>query len=338
MPPLPMHPGRIIPLTGPYEPRILVTQHPTDHPRFYGELIQWTADHVPEFARLFYVADLPARLIPWPQIALHTAWLQDPVQAWSRETYEHELRIAAACDRMGIPILNRVERLTNAGKHRAAEIMRSVGLNVPASALITDADEFRRTLMGLRPPLLVREDWAHWGPMARAETADEARSIDLSRYTRPVAKEIIDARDPRDGLYRKYRFLVAGRVGVPQHLQVSESWITRGEGRVISRRTRDEELAYINSSDPLAPQFHEAARAMGLDFVAFDYGRAADGRPIVWEANPFPHFRLAKAETRYRNSAIHRSYAAMLRMYLDAGAIPASKASAEAIDSFLLGA
>ena len=42
----------------------------------------------------------------------------------------------------------------------------------------------------------------------------------------------IAVRDPRDGLYRKYRFVAARDYGVPRHLIVSRHWEVHARQRV----------------------------------------------------------------------------------------------------------
>ncbi|MDX2143504.1 MAG: hypothetical protein SFV19_09125, partial [Rhodospirillaceae bacterium] len=125
-----------------------------------------------------------------------------------------------------------------------------------------------------------------------------------------------------DGLFHKYRYFAAGAVGVSQHLQVSADWITRGSNRVLTDATRAAELVYIAAPDPHHARFQAARAALKLDMVAFDYGYDQAGEVVVWEANPFAHIQFARTTTTYRNVALHRSVAAMLRLYLDTAGLP----------------
>jgi hypothetical protein len=61
------------------------------------------------------------------------------------------------------------------------------------------------------------------------------------------------------------------------------------------RRALFEELSARARSLPDAAEFERAAAALDLDFVAFDCSRLADGKPIIWEANPYPYFQRLKA-------------------------------------------
>jgi hypothetical protein len=71
--------------------------------------------------------------------------------------------------------------------------------------------------------------------------------------------------------------------------------------------------------------------------VAFDYGYKPDGTMIVWEANPFPTFKFASQRLTYRNPAMHRTMAAILRMYLSAADLPIPAALEDAIALDLAG-
>lgn len=307
---------------------ILVVRHPVIQPRFYDVVIDWAREHAPECVALMEVRDLPLGEVG-PDVRVLVPWLQDPVQAWSPQTYDHMSRVIALCDKRGIPVVNRVERLTFAGKVVAAGLIGSVGLRTPRMALVTDPASFRRDFHGLALPMFIREDWAHGGAMVRADTPEEARAIPFGAFKRPAAVQIVDVRDPADGLHYKYRYLACGEIGVSHHLQASEHWITRGENRVLNDTTRARELEYISRQDPLHERFQAARRVLGLDFAAFDYGYAPDGAAVVWEVNPFPRIQFGRSTTAYRNHAVHRSVAAMLKMYLDlAGAAASPKLEA----------
>ena len=342
------------------EPRFLVVRHARRKRHFYDVVLDWVAQHFPRLRTLFDVWDLPdetARdfphrpdLLVWRRLAglakrlvrrdraplrllrgglpahsdyrLHLAWLQDPVEQWSTATHARACGLAAECDSRGIPVINRVDRLTNAAKATAARLITAAGIRTPRMAVIHDAAEFRETRLGLPLPLFVREDWGHCGRMWRADTPAEVRRLPLAKLKRPVAVEIVDVRDPRDGLCRKYRYVAAGEVGVSHHVQASSDWITRGDNRVVTDATRAEELDYITRPDPYHAELQRARRALGLEMIAFDYGLTQSGELILWEANPFPHIKFSKRLLAYRNAALHRTLLAILHLYLTTAGLP----------------
>jgi hypothetical protein len=309
--------------------RILIARHPTFKGGFYDCVLKWLAQNHPRLCDLFQPIDYPNKVADYSQFALHVPWLQDPVQAWSQETYDWADSIAAECDKRGIPVNNRVDRLLNAAKFAGAQTMRSVGIHTPRMALIDDPAEFRRTLLGMTLPLFLRENWGHWSKIFRADTMEEVQALPIEDFKRPLAVEVIDVRDPRDGLYRKYRYIAAGDIGVSHHMQISSEWITRGENRVYTDVTRKNELDYVARPDPHHELFQRARKAMGLDFVAFDYAYDPTGRMVTWEANPFPIVKLSQYKLIYRNHAIHRTIRAMVAMYLRQAGLPVPEQMAQ---------
>ena len=295
--------------------RFLVVHHPSKQPFMYDALLDWLAAYHPDVRALFELHLLPCAVRDWSRYALHIPWLQDPVEAWSPVTYRLATRLAAACDRHGVPVVNRVDRLANAAKSAGSERIASAGFRTPRMARISDPEEFRRTLLGIPLPLFVREDEGHGGPMLRADTEEEACALPVRSFRRPVAVELVDVRDA-DGLYRKYRYVVAGDAGVRQSLHVSREWAARGAATEFTEELRDEEVAYLEGPEPEHARFVEATRALGLDFVAFDYSLDLSGRVVVWEANPFPFLHFVGGRRRYRGAATERAFAAMVALYL----------------------
>jgi len=297
--------------------RFLVVRDASRIPEFYDVILSWLEDHLPELRGLFELRVLPCRVSDWSPYALHIPWLQDPVESWSPRAYDRACRLADECDRRGIPVVNRVERLGNAMKLEAARRLSHAGIPTPAMRLIEDHREFRATRYGLKLPLFVREDAGHGGLMLRADTDGELRVLPLERFRRPIAIEVIDVRSPEDGLCRKFRYVVAGRLGIPHHMQATEGWITRGTIRAHTTATRAQEEAYVSRPDPRHELFQRARQTLELDLVAFDYGFDQRGRFVVWEANPYPHFHMPRGRLSYLAPAMDRTLAAVVHLYLE---------------------
>ncbi|RZA15161.1 MAG: hypothetical protein EOP93_17415 [Lysobacteraceae bacterium] len=301
---------------------ILILRHSREARHFYDVVLAWVQANAPECLEHIAICDLPLDVLELHGVRLVVPWLQDPVQAWSPRVYRAMDALARRCEESGAAMINPVARLTHAGKAEAARRIAATGLRTPRMSLVTEPDAFREDFGGLPFPLFVREDWGHGGPMLRADDAAQARALPLETLRRPVAVELVDVRDPRDGLYAKYRYFAAGDRGVAHHLQVSRDWITRGGGRVFDDAARERELAYIAAQDPHHERLQAARRALELDIVALDYGHDREGRVVVWEANPFPHVQFGRNTSRYRNHAIHRTIAAMLAEYLVRAGLP----------------
>lgn len=300
----------------------LIVHHKSKYRGFYDVVLDWISLNLPEQRGLFEVHTLPWQL---PQNRHHDVmipWLQDPVEQWCKRTYDQALRLTRECDLKNVPVVNRPERLARAGKFSGAQLMGGVGVRTPRVARIDDAEKFRKDFLGFSFPFFVREDCGHGGKMVRADTPAEARAISLHRFAEPVVIELIDLPDARDGFYRKYRYVMAGDWGVPHHLQVSTHWITRGEKRVINETTRAQELAYVESPCLHHDAFQRARQALGLDFLAFDYSLDSEGKPVVWEANPYPYLHFSRRELIYRNEAMHRTMAILVAFYFQRANLP----------------
>ncbi len=292
--------------------RFLIVRHPMNRVGFYDVVIDWVAERLPELLGHFELRLLPCRISDWSPYVLHVPWLQDPVEHWSEVAFRQANQVAAECDARGVPIINRVDRLTNAAKSTGSELIARAGIRTPRIIPIRDADELRETRYGLELPLLVREDWGHQGPIVRVETERELADLDLARLSRPVAVELIDVRSA-DGLYRKYRYLAAGDDGAPLHLHAQRDWLVRGSG---CAHDEAEERAFLDRPDPNAARLQEARRHLDLDFVAFDYSYDRAGELVVWEANPFPYLHFARRRRRYRTPTLERALALIVTLYL----------------------
>jgi hypothetical protein len=310
----------------------LVVHHKSMYRGFYDVVLDWVSLNLPAQRGLFEL-----RALPWslPKGHHHTViipWLQDPVEQWCRRTYDQALQLTNECDLQKVQVLNRPERLARAGKFSGARLMGEAGLRTPRVSRIDDAGQFKKDFLGFSFPFFVREDCGHGGKMIRADTPTAARAVPFHRFQNPVAIQLIDLPDARDGFYRKYRYVVAGDFGVPHHLQVSTQWITRGGNRVINETTRAQEIAYIETPSAHHDAFRRARQALGLDFVAFDYSLDSEGAPVVWEANPYPFLHFSRRELTYRNEAMHRTMAILVAHYFQRANLPAPPKLAEYLE------
>ncbi|HRK20744.1 MAG TPA: hypothetical protein PLX06_02995 [Fimbriimonadaceae bacterium] len=297
-------------------PKILVLRHRLRDPAFYDQFLHWLVFHYPDTAEHFFIHDLPDPIPDNPRYCLLVPWLQDPVEQWSPTTFQQVVALSELLGQRGIRTVNRLENQANSSKCRASEIIRSVGFRTPRMVLIQDVKAFLAT-PNLPFPFIVRENEGHRGPMIRVTCGAELERVPWKELFCPVAVEFVDVADPNDGLYRKFRYTVCGQYGVSHHMVVSENWITHGDNRLISDTSREEELEYLRQEDPHREAFFKAAAAMELDLLAFDYGYDREGRPVVWEANPYPSIQFGVSDTIYRNAARHRTFRCMLAMYLD---------------------
>jgi hypothetical protein len=296
--------------------RFLVVRYARKYPLYYEVILNWMAANFPRQRQRFELRTLPLDVRDWTPYVLHIPWIQDPVRSWSVRVFEQANRIADECGRRGIGVVNPVAAKENTTRVQMANLLGRAGVPVPRTVRIDDADRFAADWGGLRLPLFIREECGHRHTFYRVDAPEDLVRIPWRRLAQPVATEIIDARDPRDGIYRKFRYIAAGDWGCLLHVQFSSHWITRGENMIINEQTRAEELAHLEAPDPNHEQLQRARIALGLDFVAFDYGYDSGGRLMVWEANPMPFLHFGSSRIAHRTATMHRIMAALLRLYL----------------------
>lgn len=254
---------------------------------------------------------------PIPDLAgvdLVASWLQDPCDN-NPDIFGRACALEAMCDAVGVPIVNRPSVLPRSRKSVTAQLLRESGLNlrVPDMQLLCPGVPCTLPL-----PYFVRQDASHAGVLFRADTLEDASTsvfVDrIAKMREPVAVEYIET--AREGIYWKYRYTVAGAVGVPLHLQLSTAWVTRGEDRLFTDEAVAAERHYVGQPANCMPALNAAARVLGFEFCAFDYTHDCDGRLTVWEVNPLPHLHLiGRADRDYRDDATRRTLDAVADLY-----------------------
>ena len=299
--------------------RILVVRQPDHQATYNNYYLYWISQNVPEARPLFETHYLPCEISDWSRYALFLPWLQDPLQQRFPDVYKLAKPLEAQCQQHGVPVMNPIDNLSNSIKSIAAEKIRSVGIRTAKTIRITDPEAFKRDLAGLTVPFFIREDCVHGSSTFFVKTLDDVKNIPFENYQAPIAVEFIDTRSP-DGLYRKFRYFAMGDEGVPGPLMISNSWEVRDNNhRVINDAIIAEEIAYFSGSDPNHDMLQKARKALGFDFMAFDYSYDANGEMIVWEPNPFPVIWGAHDEVpekRYQLPSMDRIYTALLNYHL----------------------
>jgi len=54
--------------------------------------------------------------------------LQDPVENWSPRAHRWSVALAAECDQRGIPVINRVDRISNSVKPVGVRLIAGAGI------------------------------------------------------------------------------------------------------------------------------------------------------------------------------------------------------------------
>lgn len=302
-----------------YPKRILVVRQ-SDYQETYNDyFLYWVSQHFPEAANLFDLYYLPCEIPNWDRYALFLPWLQDPLKERFPHIYKYAKELETQCLKYNVPIINPVDKHSNSIKSVAAQIIRSVGIRTAQTIPIIDPEDFKKTLGGLSTPFFIREDWIHGSKTYFIQHPDELQNVPFNKFIAPIAVEFIDTKG-EDGLYRKYRYFAIGDEGIPGPLMVSRSWEVRHHERILDETLMAEEIAYFSGEDLNHQQLQEARKALGFDYMAFDYSYDSQGNIVVWEPNPFAV--IWSSRQAYQMPSINRIYTALLKFYLERAQIP----------------
>jgi hypothetical protein len=295
-------------------PRIVIASEPIAARHFYWYFLEWLGDERPALRRQIRVGRVPCRL-PASATLFH-AWVQDPVVERDPRLYAQLAWMEAECAARGIAVIHPAAVLSHSRREVICERLGRVGVRTPRIAGVDATFDAHRG--GLCLPLVVRRPWGHDAGMRRLDTeaqfsawwADERRDP-----TAWVASEYVDVRDP-DGLYRKYRYVMAGCHGVPRHLIMSPKWEVRPVDRIRTPAAEEEELAFVKGGCPHHELFDAARRSLDFEIAAFDYSYDSNRELVVWEVNPYPDLAVPSGPAgEYLRPAVHKSYAILADYY-----------------------
>lgn len=264
---------------------------------------------------------------PPPDLSLARAvvfWLADPLRELYPACFEEARAIAAAARGAGARVVNAPEALSNTIKSVQSERWQTAGLPAALARAFRTSAELDHLLENATFPVIIRPDRLH----AQRSTFycasfDGARAVASTFELFPgVVLPFIDTRegfrDSQPGtiwarFFHKKRALVLGDQVVPNHVFFSthpicglkRSTFARymGRGRHWSRLARirptDRAVLAVDNAFWREPPEHVevllgATRALALDIAAIDYSTTADGRVMLWEANPY--FEMPKPE------------------------------------------
>jgi tetratricopeptide (TPR) repeat protein len=222
------------------------------------------------------------------------------------------------------PVINSPHLVRRSG--RAANAGRLAGLPgvVAARVATVEKSEVERAAQTFCFPLLLRSPGYHTG--RNFIKADDHAALKVALRELPgrglLLMEFLNASDPA-GWARKYRvMLIAGQL-YPLHLAISRDWkvhyFTAAMAEQPSHRL-EEEAFLVDMPSVLGPSAITAlthiCQALELDYAGVDFGLAADGRLLLFEANATMVINPAGPEQMwdYRRPAVDRALAAARAM------------------------
>jgi hypothetical protein len=226
---------------------------------------------------------------------------QDPLGPLYPRVYAYALELERACDDAGVPLLGRPEPLSRTCKSRQLLLLRRAGLRAPRAVRIA---HWRDALGGelVRFPLVLRYDCGHAsedegfaGPFRSPQELLDARLPERDAWPARrglaglAAVEFLE-HERRDGLFRKYRVWAFGGEVVRGNFGLVRTWFghsTLDEDKAVFMGEMVEHLR-SQASDEERELALAAVRATGVDLAVIDYSFAPDGRPMVFDVNPYP--------------------------------------------------
>ncbi|MGH7582384.1 MAG: hypothetical protein ACREL5_04055 [Gemmatimonadales bacterium] len=143
-----------------------------------------------------------------------------------------------------------------------------------------------------RYPVFVRCEHEHSGsltpPLHSPTALRRALAIAVLRgyHLRDLlVVEHVDAASP-DGVYRKYAAYSVGDRVIPRCVEVSPSWVTKDDDRIITEATMQEDRSYV-TANPHRKWLSDIFRMANVGYGRADYG-IVDGTPQLWEINLAP--------------------------------------------------
>jgi hypothetical protein len=270
-------------------------------------------------------------------------WLADPLRERYPDCFAEASAIEARALERGIALVNPPSALSNSIKSVQARLWRAAGIPTPDCVAYADRPGLVAALERIAYPVILKSDVLHAQErMLVCRTPDEVLALPDAAISYPGAlAEFVDVRagwiesEPRSiwaRYHHKKRLIVFGDRIQQRHVFFSRQPIVglatsnlatyraRGQwpGRPVPfwwsmpkwhRAAIRAERAYFRGRNEAPETMLAAARALGLDFVAIDYARHADGRVVLWEANPYQYLpgraeamlpRLRRFEARHR--------------------------------------
>ncbi|HET8624568.1 MAG TPA: hypothetical protein VFM14_13475 [Gemmatimonadales bacterium] len=302
---------------------ILIVRHGPGRGRFvrYGErTLHWIRRNDPALAQRIVVHETGSGAIP--TVAAHSGavvfWMADPLRELYPDCYAEASEIAELAARRGARMVNPPDALSNAIKSTQARLWEQADVPCAGGRRFARRSELEPLLDATVFPVIVRPDLLHAQQGMRV-CGTRAEALAAADEVGAYPGALVPFVDTREGYrhgdsesvwaqcFHKKRAYVFGDAVIPAHIFFSSSPIVAWAGSTFSRyqgwgsllqplalfRRMDREavaadLAFVRSVPEQPALMRRAASALGFESVALDYSTFADGRVVLWEANPHP--------------------------------------------------
>jgi hypothetical protein len=241
--------------------------------------------------------------------------LQDPLRELYPACYRDAVELTQRATGCGIRVINGPNSLSNTIKTTQSQIWRAAGLPTPDCLLFHTADELYDQAAQIDGPMIVKANHLH--AQKRTIVVDNFQALKrvaIGEIPFPGSlSPLIDTRSGYAGInpaspyashFHKKRAMVFGNHVQNNHVFFADQPVVgcmsstfrhfqsfnpihraMQNSRFKAHLQTDIEYHY---SEPEQPELLvSAARSLGVEFCAIDYSTYADGRIVLWEANPY---------------------------------------------------
>ena len=241
--------------------------------------------------------------------------LQDPLRETHPKCFEEAVTLATRARERGARIVNDPESLSNTIKTTQSRIWREAGLPTPPCVSFNSIDELHAAAAEFSSPMIIKSDTQHSQKRTLVlEDLEQIRRTPTEELPLPgslspfvdtrVGFRKLDPSSPYATHFHKKRVMVFGDHVRNNHVFFSDqpivgcmsstfrhfrsiNPIVRAIGNARCRTHVQWDLRYHDSECEDAALFAKAAKVLGVEFCGIDYSSHADGRIVLWEANPF---------------------------------------------------
>ena len=255
-----------------------------------------------------YASDDQADKLPPYDLVFNA--MGDPDQ--TGDTRQAVSRFLKVCTK---PLLNHPDKVARTARNALPTLLEGIeNLLVPTVWRFASNTDWDETVMGSHLPLLIRPVHTQGGiGLMLANTLAELADYKTHQSGPVYISRFIDFRSA-DLWFRKYRIIFIDRKPYPYHLAISQNWMVHYYTAEMESHPWkfEEELKFLQYPESvLGSTGMNAIRAIGqkmdLDYAGIDFSIMADGRLLVFEANPsmLVHPEKAQGAFEQKNAYVY---------------------------------
>jgi tetratricopeptide (TPR) repeat protein len=221
-------------------------------------------------------------------------------------------RFLARCAK---PLLNRPDNVARTARDKLPALLAGIdNLCAPPVWRFAAGSDWDESVANYLP-LLIRPVHTQGGiGLVQAATPDELAQCIAGQSGPVYVSRFIDYRSA-DACFRKYRMIFIDRVPYPYHLAISPNWMVHyytAEMENCPWKLAEERAFLEDPEKALGTGGMQAIREIGarldLDYAGIDFSVTADGRILVFEANPtmLVHPESAQGILAHKNVHVRR--------------------------------